>query len=382
MKDDMKDKQWRKDTLDGETTDEIEFDKMDEFDNAEPYEDTDELFADEEEFEDADNKVNKETTSQAQPIGSGAETNVEPNYWKWASIISLFVIAALVVALIMNPFSSNETLADVNGTVIDKDMLYDKMYSQNNMGEQMLDQMVTEELIKQEVDKQKISIPESEIDKMLADIRKNIPSEEEFQSALAQQGMTIEILRERLKTQLQLKKVFEPQIKITDEEVKKFFDENQAQFAATPEQVQVAHILVNTQEEADAIIAELKAGADFAALAKEKSIEPAAKESGGDLGPPFAATGSNFDPDFVAGAFSVEKGEITKAIKTQFGYHVIKVNDRIPAVSVTFESKKEEIKAQLFDQQMGTLIGPWIQELKDKAGIKPPASATPAPPEQ
>lgn len=369
MKDENKDKQWRKDALDEETTDEL-FAEEEEF---------------EEEFKQADTKVNKETAIQAQHVGPGAESNVEPNYWKWASIISLFVIAALVVALIMNPFSSNEALVDVNGTVIDKDMLYDKMYNfssqgQAKMGVGMLDQLVTEELIKQEVAKQKVVVTSKEVDDFLADIvKKQFPSQEEFEGYLAQQGMTLELVKKQMETQLQLKKIFEPQIKVTDEDVKKYFDENQASYVATPEQVQVAHILVKTQEEADAIIAELKTGADFATLAKEKSIEPAAKESGGDLGPPFAATGSQFDPDFVAGAFSVGKGEITKAIKTQFGFHVIKVNDRIPAVAITLESKKEEIKDQLTDQQMGTLIGPWIQGLKDKAGIKPAESAAPAP---
>jgi peptidyl-prolyl cis-trans isomerase C len=105
------------------------------------------------------------------------------------------------------------------------------------------------------------------------------------------------------------------------------------------QEVRARHILVPTEEEAKAILAELKKGADFAALAKEKSKDPGAAE-GGDLG---YFSKEQMVPEFAEVAFKLEKGQISDPVKTQFGWHIIEVEDKRTKPTPTFEQVKAQI---------------------------------------
>lgn len=95
--------------------------------------------------------------------------------------------------------------------------------------------------------------------------------------------MTLDDLKAQMPLQVEIRKLLEPKITVTDEDISAYFDENKASFNQE-EEVQASHILVATKEEADAIVKQLKDGADFATLAKEKSSDTGSKENGGDLG--------------------------------------------------------------------------------------------------
>ncbi|MGU4650769.1 peptidylprolyl isomerase, partial [Escherichia coli] len=140
-----------------------------------------------------------------------------------------------------------------------------------------------DKLISQTADKKKIQVSANDMEKELEEIKKSFPSVKQFQAALAQSGMSEEQLKEELKTKVQIEKIFETEIKVSDEEIKKYYDENKERYS-TPEQVKASHILVKTKEEADNILRQLKEGSDFSKLAKEKSGDPGTKEQGGDLG--------------------------------------------------------------------------------------------------
>jgi peptidyl-prolyl cis-trans isomerase C len=129
----------------------------------------------------------------------------------------------------------------------------------------------------------------------------------------------------------------------------KIRDAYQKSIALQPkrEEVRARHILVKTKAEADAIIAQLKKGADFIKLAKEKSTGPSGK-NGGDLG--FFANGQMVPP-FSKAAFALEKGQVTDTpVKTQFGYHVIKVEDRRVAGQANYEQASAKIRAEMQDK--------------------------------
>jgi len=108
----------------------------------------------------------------------------------------------------------------------------------------------------------------------------------------------------------------------------------------TEEEVHARHILVPTEDEAKAILVQLKGGADFATLAKEKSKDPGAAE-GGDLG---YFTKDQMVPEFADVAFKLDKGQISDPVKTQFGWHVIKVEDKRVKPTPTFEQVKPQIE--------------------------------------
>ena len=139
---------------------------------------------------------------------------------------------------------------------------------------------------------------------------------------------------------------------ITPEEIKAEYDK---QIAAVPseDEVHARHILVTTEEDAKAIKAELDAGADFVTLAKEKSIEPNAAQSGGDLG--YFKAAQMVKP-FADAAFAMSVGQVSDPIQTQFGWHIIKVEDRRAAARPTLEQLTPQIGQQLYVQKYRVLF--------------------------
>lgn len=292
-------------------------------------------------------------------------------------IVSAVLAILLVVVLIKPPFAANkaEAVATVNGKEITKDQLYDEV-SKAGGGEAALDTLITKELIFQEADKSQVAFTEADIDKEIQDYITQFGSAENLDQALMANGMSMEQLRENIQMNGLLTKLLEPQVKVTDEDIKKTFDENKASFD-TPEQVRASVILVKTEAEANEIIKELNAGQDFAELAKSKSLDEYTKANGGDLD--FFARGEQEEAVEEA-AFKLAKGEISGAVKTSQGYEVIKVTDRKEAHSATLEEKKDEIKKQLVAQKVSELTGTWLQDVRSKAKITntltdPPESA-------
>jgi peptidyl-prolyl cis-trans isomerase C len=130
------------------------------------------------------------------------------------------------------------------------------------------------------------------------------------------------------------------------------------------EEVNARHILLTNEADAKAVIDQLKKGADFATLAKEKTTDPAGKTSGGDLG---WFTKDQMVPEFADAAFKLKKGEFTETpVKTQFGWHVIKVEDRRVAKPPSFE----ELKPQLSNQLAREFVAQKMNELKTAAKIE------------
>ncbi|HZT52394.1 MAG TPA: peptidylprolyl isomerase [Stellaceae bacterium] len=130
------------------------------------------------------------------------------------------------------------------------------------------------------------------------------------------------------------------------------------------EEVHARHILVPTEDEAKAIIAELKKGADFAKLASEKTTDPAGKASGGDLG---YFTENEMVPEFAKAAFALKKGEFTQTpVKTQFGWHIIKVEDRREAKPPTYQEAAPQIARQMAQE----LYAAKVKELASTATIE------------
>lgn len=281
-------------------------------------------------------------------------------------IVSAVLAVLLVVVLIKPPFASKkaEAVATVNGKEITKDQLFEEV-SKAGGGEAALDTLITKELIFQEADKANVAFTEADIDKEIEEYKTQFGSAENLDQALTANGMTMEQLRENIQMNGLLTKLLEPQVTVTDEDVKKTFEENKASFD-TPEQVRASVILVGTEAEANEIIKELNAGKDFAELAKSKSLDEYTKANGGDLD--FFARGEQEEAVEEA-AFKLAKGEISGAVKTGQGYQVIKVTDRKEAHSATLEEKKDEIKEQLVAQKVSELTGTWLQDVRGKADI-------------
>jgi len=159
---------------------------------------------------------------------------------------------------------------------------------------------------------------------------------------------------------------------LSDEAERKVYDEAVKQ-VKNEEEVHARHILVPTEDEAKAILAQLKGGADFAALAKEKSKDPGAAE-GGDLG---YFTKEQMVPEFAEVAFKLGKGQFSDPVKTQFGWHIIKVEDKRTRPTPTFEQVKPQIENYVAHRAQAEMV----ENLRKSATVErldKPAAADPS----
>ena len=159
----------------------------------------------------------------------------------------------------------------------------------------------------------------------------------------------------------------------TDEAMKKVYDDAAKQITSEQE-VHARHILVATEDEAKAIEEELKKGADFAELAKKKSKDPGASD-GGDLG---FFTKDQMVPEFSAVAFSLEPGKISDPVKSQFGWHIIKVEEKRNRKPPDFDQVKGQIETYVTRKAQAD----YVAKLRETAKIErmdQPADAAPKP---
>lgn len=161
---------------------------------------------------------------------------------------------------------------------------------------------------------------------------------------------------------------------LTDEAMKKVYDDAAKQISGE-EEVHARHILVQTEDEAKAIKAELDKGADFAKLAKEKSKDPGASD-GGDLG---FFTKEQMVPEFSKVAFELAPGKISDPVKTQFGWHIIKVEEKRNRQPPTFEQVKPQIEQYVTRKAQSEYVAKLRETAKVERMDKPAAPAVPAP---
>lgn len=154
-------------------------------------------------------------------------------------------------------------------------------------------------------------------------------------------------------------------VEVTDKDLKKFYEENKEAFVK-PESADASHILVEEEDKAREIYEKIQKGEDFEELAKEFSTCPS-KEKGGNLG---TFTKGQMVKEFEDAVFENEVGTITEPVKTQFGYHIIKINQKNDAEELSFDEVKDKIEAQVRRQKEQDIYNKKITELKDKYEVK------------
>lgn len=215
--------------------------------------------------------------------------------------------------------------------------------------ENVLDKLITDEVITTYLQNKKVEIDEKEVEKQYKVYQENIKNQEEFKKFLEENKIDEASIKEQIRTELYVKKFQEEMLKevaLTDEKLKKYYDEHSKEYNI--EQVKASHILLEKEEEAKKVLEKVKAGEDFAKLAKEFSKDPGSGQQGGDLG--YFQRGMMV-PAFEEVAFSLEKGKTSDLVKTQFGYHIIKVIDKKVEVK-KFEEVKDQIKGKIMEEAM------------------------------
>ncbi len=242
-----------------------------------------------------------------------------------------------------------KVLAEVNGGSIttgdfDRELKnlpeYLKAMADTPQGrKEMLDTMVIRELILQQASKDGLD-KGAEIEEKLQDLKK------------------------RLIVESFLKKKVEIESKVSDDDMKKFYEQNKDKFKSG-EQIKASHILVKTEKEAKDVQAQLKAGGNFEELAKKNSVDSSSAK-GGDLG--WFGKGSMV-PAFEKAALALKEGQISEVVKSDFGFHIIKLTGKRPAGIRPFEEVKEQIKGAIMPTKQQEVFQKIKDELKKTAKI-------------
>jgi peptidyl-prolyl cis-trans isomerase C len=251
------------------------------------------------------------------------------------------------------------------------------------MEQQILDQLINVQLLKAKATDADRAAGKAAAEKRLADVKTKLGSDEAFKRQLTLMGATQdEVLAkwaEALTAEAVLKR--ELKINITDADAKKFYDDNPSRFEQ-PEMVRASHILLTTRDpatgselsdekkaakhkEIEGLLKRARAGEDFAKLAKEYSEDPGSKDKGGE----YKFPRGQMVPEFEAAAFSLKTNQISDVVTTSFGYHIIKLSEKIPAQKVDYAKAASDIKDGLAAQAMQKAFPDYIKGLRKEAGV-------------
>ena len=236
-----------------------------------------------------------------------------------------------------------------------------------------------------EADKLGVKVTDPQIQKKVDDVRKQYfgGDQKKFEAGLKAQSYTLAALRDDARAQLVSEGIYKDVtggVKVSDAEAQQYYDQNSARYKVAESRV-VRHILVKTKDEADQLRSEIEKGANFATIAKEKSLDPGSKDQGGRLTVSKGQTVAPFDK----AAFSLDTNELSEPVKTQYGYHLIQPLTAVKAGRTTaFTEVRAQIKSQLLQQKKGNAVSAWVakveKEYKGKVsyatGYEPPDTST------
>ncbi|MGE7664796.1 peptidylprolyl isomerase [Ureibacillus composti] len=276
-------------------------------------------------------------------------------------IVLPFALSAMLVGC---SSEDSSMIASVNGENITETELNEALTAQ--YGVEILDTLITEKIIELEAEKLELSVTEEEIQAEYEDYTTQYGDEETFIEVLSSYNMDEEDVKEDIKNYLLTIKVMEDYVGITDEEIKTYFDENKTTYGQIA-QVEASHILVENEETAQEVIEKLNAGEDFAELAKEYSTDTATQEDGGNLG--YFGKGE-MEEAFENTAFAMEIDSISEPVETDYGFHIIKVTDKIEEQEAVFEDVKDTVYEDLLNSKVNEQYSTWLTEKMEEYEIK------------
>ena len=246
----------------------------------------------------------------------------------------------------------------------------------------VIDQMVGYKLLLQEATARKVIVPDAEIEAKIDDVRKQFPSEDLFMQALISRNLTLDRMRSDARGEIAITRLIETEIAdkvaLKPGQVEDFYKQNPDQFKQ-PERVRASHILIMFPDNADAsartqaktkaqqILEDVRAGKDFAALARQHSQDPGSAVNGGDLG--FFQQGQMVGP-FNDAAFSLKPGAISDLVESEHGYHIIKVAEKQPARTVPLDEMRPKIEQFLEHQNRETQTEAFVKALRAKGKVE------------
>lgn len=266
------------------------------------------------------------------------------------------VLPIVLSTLLVGCSNSNEYVAKVDGETILQTELDEAL--RNQYGAEVLDTLITNKIVELEAKKQKITVSDDVIQAEYDELVEAYGGADSIKEVLEANGLTEDALKDNIRTYQLTKQVIAASIEITDEELEEYFESNKDNYGQE-EQVVASHILLEDETTAKEVLAKVKAGEDFAELAKEYSVDTETKEDGGDLG--YVSRGQT-DEAFEEAAFALEKDAVSEVVQTPEGYHIIKVTGKVPAEEAVFEDVKDEVYEMVLESRVNEEYAAWVAD--------------------
>jgi len=247
----------------------------------------------------------------------------------------------------------------------------------------VLDRIIEEKLIEQEAKKTGIKVTSKEIEGAVEDVKqKNKINQEELEKALAAEGLTLEAFKKDLERRILRSKLVSSAVKLEqkpgEKELREFFQNNLNHYGVN-ESYRPAHILFFIPQDAmpeqirgirkrsQKVLEKIKEGADFAKMAMEYSEDTSTRKEGGDLG--YFKKGELL-PALEREASKLQIGEVSGLIRTELGFHILRLLDRKGGEAPPFEEIKEKVEADYYEQELGKAFQQFLSKLKEKSIIE------------
>lgn len=253
--------------------------------------------------------------------------------------------------------------------------------TEDEIQKQALDNLIGAQLLYNESKKAGITVSDEATTNEYMRFKKQFPSPEMFDNALKQEGLTDSDLKSEISRSLTIREFidqkFTKQVTISDEETRQYYNANQKAFVQ-PEMVKARHILITVPKDAteaqkeesrkklEGIQKKVTAGEDFAELAKTHSQCPSSSD-GGNLG---EFTRGQMVKPFETAAFSLEPGQVSPIVETQFGYHLIKVEGKTPERTMDYDHMKKNITRLLTQEKVQAEVETYLKQLKSQSKIE------------
>jgi parvulin-like peptidyl-prolyl isomerase len=252
------------------------------------------------------------------------------------------------------------------------------------MEQQILDQLINVQILQGKATEADKAAGKAAAEKRLADVKAKLGTEEAFKRQLTLMGATQDEVLSKWADALTAESVLKRELKIniTDADARKYYDDNPSRFEQ-PEMVRASHILLGTRDsvtgndlpedkkaakrkQIEDLLKRARAGEDFAKLAQEYSEDPGSKDKGGE----YKFPRGQMVPEFEAAAFSLKTNQISDVVTTSFGYHIIKLSEKIPARKVEYAKAASDITEGLTQQAMQKQFPDYLAKLKTEAGVE------------
>jgi len=274
------------------------------------------------------------------------------------------------------------TVAVVNGQAVTKQELTERLhsalsqldlssppdeYTLNRLREEVLTELIEKILIAQQAKVQNITVTDEEFQQVVKRVQDEYGGVD-IKTILQEQEKSYDEWEKAQRERLLLEKLIDlnmdSMVTVTDEEVQRYYERNKEKYDY-PAQIRASQILTYEKGVAEKAFQEIRSGVDFAEVAKKCSESPDA-QNGGDLG--FFAKG-DMPPEFDEVIFSLKMGEVSKVVKTPYGYQIFKLTGQREAHRVSFEETKNQIKTMLKKQKRMFAFDFWIAELRENSKI-------------